>query len=608
MCGITGFLDLKRSVTQTDLQNASAVLAHRGGNGNGILFEDTANYTMGLANERLATIDVAEHGLQPFTSSCGNYTITFNGTIYNYIELREELIKYGITFLTLTDTEVLLECYKKWGVKLFEKIDGAFAFVILDRKLKQFFVARDSVGVKPLYFYKDNQFFAFSSEIRGLLTYPGISKKINTKALQNYFRHGYFFGSDTIFEGIHSFKKQQFMVIDLNSGNSYEKPFATQIRSTPVATTEKEILQDVEELLTDSILKRSIASVPVGVLLSGGYDSATTAAILQKNQTKRIRTFTLGFEERKFNEVPQARKIAEHLKTNHQEFQMDKKAATDMLELLPEIFDEPVGDSGAIPLAFLANQINSEVKVVLVAEGGDELFGGYKNYKKAMQLKSLTQKTFTFLKPVLSTVFSKRARKINELFNADSLLETYLSLNTLFSDEELIRLIGEEPVKINIKKKDGLKAMLDHDLENYLPNNLLLKTDRTFMHFGIDNRDAILKTDLIDYLKQLDEKWLIKDGKIKYILKKIAHEYLPERLMNRPKKGLNIPIANWLKTCYKPYVEMYLSPAMLNKHQLFNEIEVRKIKNNFYQHSTTTNAKKVWLLLQFQMWYSRWMD
>lgn len=606
MCGITGFIDYQQSVSEQNLLNASAALRHRGGNGNGHIYEPHDRFNVGLANERLATIDPTNNGLQPFTSACGNYTVTFNGTIYNYLELRAALIKYGITFNTLSDTEVLIECYKKWGHQLFEKIDGAFAFAILDRKLKQLFLARDTMGVKPLYFYRDKNFFAFASELKGMLCYP-IVKNTNTKALEGYLRKGYFDGNETIFENIFNFKKQHYFIIDLNSGNFLESKFENASSSHNVSDNEKELSDKIHELLTESILRRNVADVNIGVMLSGGYDSATVAAILQKNQAKKLRTFTLGFKDKTIDEAPAANAIAKHLKTNHSEYYIDNAGAVSMLEQMPVIFDEPMGDSGAVPLAFLASQIAKEdIHVLLGAEGGDELFAGYNNYKKAIWLYQKAEQSPKFLKNLAIGLSRNRKNKLKEILFAENLTTAYESLSSFYAVEEISKLINRE-VKITPinNPTSTIKSLLNFDQENYLPNDLLLKSDRITMYYGIDNRDAMLKTELVDLLKKVDEKWFIKDGNLKYLLKNITHQYIPKNLMDRPKKGFSIPIKEWMNTIYKPYLEQYLSPEQLDKHRFFNIVEVFKIKNRFYTNPNDSDARKLWLLLQFQMWYNQ---
>ncbi|MDQ8003184.1 MAG: asparagine synthase (glutamine-hydrolyzing) [Pedobacter sp.] len=608
MCGITGFIDYQKSISEDDLVNASAAIRHRGGDGFGHIYETQEKYNVGLANERLATIDPSNNSRQPFTTSCGNYTITFNGTIYNYLELRATLIKYGITFNTLSDTEVLVECYKKWGHQLFEKIDGAFAFAILDRKLQQLFLARDTMGVKPLYFYRDEFFFAFSSELRGMLQFP-IEKKTNTIALEKYLRRGYFFGDETIFEKIQKFQKQHYLVIDLNSGNFLEQKFDNSTSSLEIPDNEDGIIAKVQELLTESILGRNVADVNVGVMLSGGYHSAAVAAILQKNQAKKLRTFTLGFEEKRLSEAPYANDIAKHLNTNHSEYYITSADAVASLEHMPQIFDEPMGDIGAIPLAFLISQIAKEdVKVLLGTEGGNELFASYSNYKKAMWLFQRTTKTPTILKN-FSLVFSKKKKtSLKEVLFSSNLLHTYESACSFYPHEDIANLVNKEITTFALNSnRNDIKSLINFDLQNYLPNSLLLKSDRTSMYHGIDSRDALLKTDLVELLSKLDEKWFSKEGSLKYFLKAITHKYIPKNLMDKHQRGFRIPFVQWMNTIYKPYIEEYLSPEQLDKHRFFNIVEVFKIKTRFYVNANSYDAKKLWLLIQFQMWYNKYL-
>jgi asparagine synthase (glutamine-hydrolysing) len=610
MCGITGFVDNTHTLREINLKTASATLQHRGGTKSGILFEQNESFSIGLVNQQLATIDANGKFSQPLTSSCGFYTVTLNGTIYNYIELRETLIKYGIIFKTLTDTEVLLECYKKWGHRMFERLDGSFSFALLDRKLNQLLIARDSIGTKPLFYYKTKGFYAFASEIKALLCYPVIEKKINENAISTYFRFGYFAGNDTIYKDIFQFKKGTIAVIDLHSGNSYDAPIMIPSKQTAEEPSkdENKVIDRVEELLTESILKRNVADVPSGVLLSSGYDSATLAAILQKNQSKRIKTFTVGFENRRFDEAPKAKKIAEHLKTNHKEFYFHQKHATEILEKLPTIFEEPIGDSGALPFLFIAESVHKEVKVLLGAEGGDVLFGGYRSYMKALKLDALPHRIPNYLKGAFNSLLRYAPAKTQEVINADNLLSRYQSINACFTHQEIEKLLSNvNYYTVKVKKGEkGLKDLMEYDFENHLPNSLLYKSDKCLMHYGIDNRDAFLKADLVNYLSKLDDHWFIRGGKNRHLLKQITHKYVPEPLIDYTKRGFTIPLPSWLKTCFKPYIESYLNADQLNKHQLLNVDEVLRIKSAFYKNSSINNAKKIWLLLQFQMWYEKW--
>lgn len=613
MGGITGFIDHSNNLTEQDLRNASATLCHRGGNGNGFIFLKKEHYALGIANERLESIAPSNKGKQPLTSTCGNYSITFNGTIYNYAELRETLIKYGVIFSTLTDTEVILESYKKWGKAAFEKLDGSFAFVIFDKVLNQLLIARDEIGAKPLYFFNINKCYTFASEIRALLSYPNFEKKVNKNAIATYFRYGFFIGEETIYEGIFKAKKGFLTTIDIHSGNSYEAPIkrnqkiANLTKNEP--QSEKQIINRIEDLLTDSILKRNIADVPVGILLNGGYDNSTIAAILQKNQTKKIRTYAVGIDNNP-SEIAQARKIADYLKTNHHEFFLNSNDAIRLVKSLPNIFEEPIGNSGTIPLLFLAEKAKKEVKVLLNAEGGDELFGGYRTYTKAIKFQSFDERKIPyFLKEPINILLKKYNDKTKAIIESKGLLDKYIEINACFTLTQLQRLVKSE-YKLNtnqIHDNQNIKDLLIYDLENYLPNDLLYKSDKSFMHFGIENRDALLNVKLINYLKGLDPKWFIKGGEQKYLLKKITHKYIPSHLMKKPKGGFAIPLSLWLKTIFKPLIEEYINTERLNEHNLLNTEEVLIIKAAFKTNSSDYNAQKLWLILQFQMWYERWI-
>lgn len=613
MGGITGFIDHSNCLNEKDLRNASATLCHRGGDGNGFIFIKNEHYTLGIANERLATIDTSDKGKQPLTSTCGNYSITFSGTIYNYLALRETLIKYGIIFSTLTDTEVILESYKKWGKDAFEKLDGSFAFVIFDKILNQLLIARDEIGAKPLYFFKSKNCYAFASEIRALLSYPTFEKKVNKNAIATYFRYGFFVGEETIYEDIFKAKKGSLTTVDIHSGNSYEAPLKRHRKADDLIKndedSEEQIVNHIEDLLTDSILKRNIADVPVGILLNGGYDNATIAAILQKNQTKKIKTYTVGIENN-LKEIAQARKIADYLKTNHHEFLLNSKDAIQIVKNLPNVFEEPIGNSGVIPLLFLAENAKKDVRVLLNAEGADELFGGYRTYTKAIKFKNIDElKIPSFFKKPIYALLKKYNNKTKAIIESKGLLDKYLEINACFTPTQLQRLVQSEyKLKVNRFQDDqNIKNLLIHDLENYLPNDLLFKSDKSFMHFGIENRDALLKVELINYLKGLDPKWFIKGGEQKYLLKKITHKYIPSHLMKKPKGGFVIPLSLWLKTIFKPLVEEYINVEKLNEHDLLNTEEVLRIKAAFKTNSSTYNAQKLWLILQFQMWYERWI-
>lgn len=604
MCGITGFVDTAHIVDGDNLKKVLASLAHPDKNHTDFVFEQKEHFKAGLAS-----LPSLHPNSQMFNSTDGLYSICLNGSIYNYLSLRETLIKYGVIFNTLTDTEVLLAAYIKWGHKLFDKIEGAYAFAILDRKLNQLLLARDVIGSKSLFYYQSTGFYAFSSEIRTLFCYPNITKEINPNALTTYFRSGYFAGDETIYQQIFAFKKGTITVIDLNSGNSYDAPILFAKKTNETTESEK-VIERVEELLTESILKREVPELVSGVWLNSCYDSSILAAILQKNQSKRIKTFTLDFENQRSNETIKANKIAEHLKTNHKSFHFSQKDAIQLLENMPDIFEVPMGDSNILSFLFMGQNIQDEVKILLTTESSDVLFGGYHSYLMALKLDAFTKHIPPYLKGLANTMMKFTSSKTQEVLKGKQLLQKYQALNTCFTQAEIEKLIIN-PQSHPFKEHRGdinLKTLLNDDLENYLPNNLLYKADKGLMYYGIDHRDAFLKTELIEYLSELDETWFIKGWQSKYILRKIANKHLPESYINARSEDHHIPLSSWLKTCFRPYIESYLTTEQLNKHQLLNIDEVLAIKKAFYHSGSLNLAKKVWLLLQFQMWYQRWID
>jgi asparagine synthase (glutamine-hydrolysing) len=600
---MTGFVDNTHTISELHLKATAATLLQHGEQECATVFEQNNSYTIGFAYQGATP---------PVTSTCKQYTVSLFGNIYNDAELRETLIKYGITFKTLTDVEVLIECYKKWGQSTFEKIDGSYSFVLHDKKRNQLLIARDSIGTKPLFYYQKKGFYAFASQPKTLLSYPNISKTINEKAISTYFKYGYFAGNDTIYQDIQQFKKGTITVIDLHSGNSYDSPilYPGNKGITTIPEDENQVVNRVEELLTESILRRNTGNTASGVLLSSGYESATLASILQKNQSKRIKTFTIGFENKKFDEAPSVKKIAAHLKTNHKEFYFDENQATTILESLPKIFDQPIGDSGVLPSLFMAKNLQKEVKVLLGAEGGDVLFGGYSAYTKAIKLAELPNRIPAYFKPIFNKLLKYSPAKTQEALNADTLLSKYQCINSCFTANEIERLLSRSDYyTVRVRRGDqNLKELMQYDFENYLPNSLLYKGDKCFRHYGIDNRDAFLKAELVNYLTKLDANWFIRDKENKYLLKKIVHKYIPSHMMDDTKRDFTIPLPLWLRTCFKPYIDAYLSKENLNKHQLLNVAEVLRIKAAFYANSNINNAKKIWLLLQFQMWYDEWAN
>lgn len=597
MCGINGFIDFNKQLNADNLNHDSAHLVHRGIDDSGFYFNRQKAYHVGLASRRLSIIDTSENGHQPMISECKNFIIVFNGTIYNFKELKSQLQNLGHHFNTECDTEVLLHSYMHWPDDFLNRINGIFAFCIIDYKLQKAIIARDKLGVKPLfYLYQDNT-LCFASEIKALSN--RIKKKeINQSALHLFLKFGYFPNELSIFDGIYKLKPGEISQLNFEDRKLEKKKYWAIPKDITLKNPKDlpEIIQHTHQLLEKSILSRMIADVPVGVLLSGGYDSATTAAILQRNQvTSPIQTFSIGFEDDQFNEAKEAKKIAQYLGTEHQEHYLTKAEAFETIKNLGKIYDEPMGDSGAIALLSAANFASKKVKVLLSSEGGDELFAGYGHYLS-------TLKNYYIAKFIPDVKQSKYVHpKLPSLLKSQSLKSFYENSVAFFSDTEIDKLNSSKADTLPLSStKDALNQLLDFDLQYYLPEDLLMKADRSMMFCGIENRDPFLDVGLVSYLSTIHGDFKVHQNQNKYILKQITHKYIPKELLERPKKGFSIPIEKWLKEDLKEFVEINLmKPSIL--YRWFNQHEIKRIVVNFFK-GKRGYYRKIWILLALKLW------
>jgi asparagine synthase (glutamine-hydrolysing) len=596
MCGITGFVDFGKETGANALKNASSYLKHRGPDDEGNFHQSNENYEVGLASRRLAIIDPSQNGHQPMLSVCKNYILIFNGTIYNYKDLREELIGLKHNFRSTSDTEVLLVAYIQWGKDFLTRINGAFAFCIYDKAKNKLIIARDNVGVKPLFYSFQSNFFSFGSELSSLKGYK-TDLAISKKSLAFFLKHGYFPNHSSIYKNIKKIVPGEILELDLNTKELSKDQFweVSEQNNLGKSINETEIIKNSHRLLKNSILSRTIADTKIGVLLSGGFDSATTAAIVQKNSTTPIDTFTIGFEDSNIDESANAKKIAEHLGTNHHEHILKKKEALDTIKNLGKIYDEPMGDSGAIALFAAVKFASKKVKVLLSSEGGDELFAGYSSY-------TFSKKWFSLVREIPEiSLFKLIHPKIPSLLSSKSILGFYNNVNAYFTDDEICRFISP-PQTLDLERAtngDNLSKLLYYDLQNYLPEDLLMKADRTCMYWGVENRDAMLDNKLVSYVHQIPEALKLKNNTKKYILKEIAYQYIPKQLLSQPKKGFSIPIEDWLKADLRDFVISELKDSSI--YNLVNKDQVNFTLNNFLKNKKGY-YRKIWILLSLKLW------
>jgi asparagine synthase (glutamine-hydrolysing) len=629
MCGITGFFDFINNSLRETLQQMVASMSHRGPDDAGVELLQDANCLLGFGQARLSIIDLSEAGHQPMMYK--HLTIVFNGEIYNYQEIRSELLNKGHAFSTQTDTEVILHSFEEWGVKSVDRFIGMFAFVIYDSLTKKVYAFRDRAGVKPFYYYQTTDLFLFGSELKALMAHPEFVKEINPAVLPNYFHYGYIAAPYTIFKNTHKLMPGHVLELDIQTqGVTLTKywDLRTHYLKPKLTLDYNEIKEEVKSLMHSAFEYRMVADVPVGVFLSGGYDSTAVAALLQSQSTSTLKTFTIGFEEGN-NEAPYAKKTANYLGTDHTEYFCTTKEAQGIIPTLPFFYDEPFGDSSAIPTILVSKVARKEVTVALSADGGDELFGGYDSY-------FLLHKYLGQINKVPS-VFGKSALGLSQILKENEKLSKYHKFHQLASalavvgNEEhqqaarLFKAMAEKPEayiqKIFAIKFDEvpssftletsgfnnpLEVAMCIDFNSYLPNDILTKVDRATMSVSLEGREPLLDHRLATYAAQIPLEFKTDGKSGKKVLKDIVHDFVPKELMDRPKSGFSLPIYSWLRGDLAYLLEEYLSKEALSESGLFNVEfllgEVEKFKKRKLHYSPI-----IWYLLMFQMWYKRWM-
>lgn len=618
MCGIIGTIGNR---TEAEIAQAAKSIAHRGPDAFGIYRYNNCI----LAHHRLAIIDLTENGAQPYHFE--HLSLVFNGEIYNYQFIREELIKEGYQFISDSDTEVLIKAFHKWGVNAVQRFAGMFAFAVYDKNQEALYLFRDRIGIKPVYYSLDNG-LSFCSELRGIMSFLN-SKEIDTASLYEYFRVGYISEQKTIFKSARKLLPGEYLLYKNNQA-TFHKYWSVEdaIANDSQQLSADEWKEKIHQQMITSFSEHMISDVPVGVFLSGGIDSSLVTAILQKHYGS-IHSFTIGFDDERYNEAPFAKQVATHLGTNHTEFTLRLDDAKDMMLSFYDIYDEPFADSSGIPTTIVSKlAAQSGIKVVLSADGGDELFAGYGHYFKAESLyKKLHQSSkiasslySAFSKGVLSsgalnTVFYKNAEhKLATLYeliqtkNPTNFYHAFLANQAKDEVDKLVKYpVAEQQFKIY---KEGVEDFMMHDLHHYLPDDLLVKSDRATMYNSIEGREPFLDHRLIELAMQMPFDLKYKNGSTKWILKEILAEYIPRAYFERPKKGFSIPIFQWFSTNLDELFHHYLQPEKIRATGLLNENEVaREIKkyNYFKRQGTEANMEKMWRILSFMMWWEKWM-
>ena len=603
MCGITGFIS--NNFKKTDLVKMTDALSHRGPDASGCFFD--SHQGVALGHRRLSILDLSENANQPMYSHCKRYIMVYNGEVYNFDELRKKII--NINWKTKSDTEVILEAFAKWKFDFINKLNGMFAIAIYDKIEGSIHLFRDRMGIKPLYYYHNNDEFIFASEIKAIKKLK-LNLSIDHDSIYSYLHLGYIAGDRSIFNEIKKVETGTLMTFK-NNKLKCKRYWSTSLLFEKKTNTDFQTTKlKLKELIVDSVNKRLVSDVPVGTFLSGGTDSSLITAIAQKQSFQKINTFSIGFKEAKYNESIHAKKVANYLNTNHTEFIISENEAINELEKIIEHMDEPFADSSVLPTMMVSKMARKYVTVCLSGDGGDEQFMGYGAYNWANRLRNpilwnLRYPIFKFLKLSIKNqnkrgalVFkSPKGNWKSHIFSQEQYLYSEAEIKKILKVTTNSDLINQ--MNFDIAKKRKLtpsESQALFDLNNYLVDDLLVKVDRCSMYSSLECRVPLLDHNIVEFCLNIDENIKIKNGNQKYLLKQILFDYIPEEIMDRPKWGFSIPLEKWLKKDLRYLIEKYLNEEVINEINVLNYIVVSNIKKRYFNGESYL-YNRIWSLI-----------
>lgn len=598
---------------------------HRGPDQDGFFVDEEEKFSVGMAMRRLSIIDLST-GEQPMSSDDKSIQLVFNGEIYNYLQLKENLRQKGIEFKTTSDTEVILRLYENLGTASFAMLDGMFAFSIYDKKLKKIFIARDYFGEKPLYYTQEGDTFYWASELKSIIRNTKQKPPISLEGLNLFFQFTYVPAPFTIYENIHKLKANHYLEYDCkrSSYNVREIPqqFSTAVDPKIKFSEAKNIAHD---LVRASVKSRSISDVPLGTFLSGGVDSSVVSLCLAQQTQNKIDTFSIGFEKKSFDETDKSRVVADLINSNHHEYIISEGDLKENVDQILLNFDEPFADSSSLPTYLVAHKTRQQVKVALTGDGGDEVFGGYNKYymgKLNSKYTSLVPLTLhkAILKassPLLATKddnrgFRFKAKRMLKAVNYEG--DFYYNIMSLgFPGRELPGILRD-----SFYKPDSLKYLKDQvgdrnktlqdfrkiDQITSLEGDMLVKVDRTNMLASLEARAPFLNKELWNFTSQLPENYLMKGWNKKYLLKEAFKKYFPEGFLDKSKKGFGVPVGDWLRGYLELELRSYMDRQFLETQQIFNVEEVVSLVEN-HLTGKVDNTFRVWTYFCFQKWYKQ---
>jgi len=638
MCGIAGIVDITCSPERELIENMNRIMAHRGPDGEGYHLDGP----VALGHRRLSIIDLSG-GAQPLSNEDGTVWITFNGEVYNFQQLREELKAKGHRFATRSDTETMVHAYEEYGAACVERFRGMFAFAIWDARKGELFAARDRLGKKPLYYWCDGKRFLFASEIKSLLQDPRVKREIDPKALADYLTYHYIPFPGTIFKGISKLEPGHTLTLRSKSapqGGAASGAAAGRLEvevqrywdvsyAPDDSISEADWVEALREKLREAVRIRLISEVPLGAFLSGGIDSSTVVALMSQVQSAPVKTFSIGFQEEDFSEVRYARQVAGLFGTEHHEFLVEPDAV-DVLPRLAWEFDEPFADASALPTYYLSKLAREHVTVILSGDGGDETFAGYRRYGWAQDMGRYDW----IPTPVKKLLFGLPARIMPDGLKGKGTLnhlsrgafERYAGLNTFGEHPYLERLLSPElQAGIGAEYSGGLPdysamARFYHscssqeyltriqyvDTKLYLSEDILTKVDRASMLCSLETRAPLLDHEVVELAARMPSTLKLRGGETKYILKKAMEGILPQEILYRKKMGFGVPLVHWFKKDLTEYAHDLLLSSEARQRGIFNSGYVESVLAQ-HQRGGRDLSARIWALLFFEQWCRNWL-
>ncbi len=614
MCGICGFLCDQGDDRGDALRRMTDALAHRGPDDSGLY----GGGRVGLGHRRLSIIDLSPLGHQPLANEDGTIQVVFNGEIYNFGELRVELEARGHRFRGNSDTEVIPHAYEEWGLDFPRRFRGMFALALWDEREERLVLVRDRLGIKPLYYYRAGNLFLFGSELKALMAWPDFPRRIDPASLYWYLAFGYVPAPRAIFDDTRKLPPGHLLVVD-RSGMSLTRwwdPLEAVARG-PLPGSEAELLEELETILLEAVRYRLISDVPLGAFLSGGIDSSLVVALMARLASGPVRTFTIGYWEKGYDEAPWARAIAARLGTEHTELYIRPQEALEVIGRLPEIYDEPFGDASAIPTYLVSGLARRSVTVALSGDGGDELYGGYPRYKwfhLARLLYGVPRPLRRAMAPLVARLPHPKARKAASWLAVDDPAELYAGMVGVWRRGALRRVLGfERPFgELDFRRVweaapagRHLERLMLTDLSTYLPEDILAKVDRASMAHSLEARVPLLDHHAVEFALRVPLSLKFRHLRGKHLLRRLLGRYLPSELYERPKMGFGVPLDHWFRRELRDLLRNYTDPARLTREGFFDPQPIQLMVEE-HLAGRADHQYTLWVLLMFQMWLERW--